>query len=519
MISRHLTASVVAASVAMGHVQPVFADGDALVGGIIGGIIGGAIVNEVNKGQKKRTTSTKARSASSGQTSAQREANREVQTALNYFGYPVGTPDGSIGPKSRAAISEYQASLGYAPTGQLTEYERTLLVGSYQRGMAGGALTLQQAAANPMGMRGLLVAWRDEAAGIAQPPVAAVAPPVSVNKANPFATETVVTPDETMAIVVPLPEAEPAAPAATADVAALPSFLGTGGTNASLASHCNKVSLMTSTNGGYTTVASMSDPMQALGEQFCLARGYAISLGEDLAGQVAGFTPQQIAAQCEGFGPAMQAQIASLSLKPMPEVVSEVQAFALGTGMSPTQLSGTAKICLSVGYKTDNMDVAVASALLLAGMGEGAYGELLGHHLSQGFGATQRPDLALAWYEAGLDAAGTGNMAVFAPGQPERLDLIRKAALIVGGKPEQAMLPEAVPAALPTFDVPAAPPEDKAAVAAPVVPGAVAEAPAADLAPEAPVLALADEAPAAMTADKIDALPFVAQLPFLLFRN
>ena len=278
MISRHLAASVVAASVALGHAQPVFADGDALVGGIIGGIIGGAIVNEVNKGQKKRTTSTKARSASSGQTSAQREANREVQTALNYFGYPVGTPDGSIGPKSRAAISEYQATLGYAPTGQLTEYERTLLVGSYQRGMAGGALTLQQAAASPMGMRGLLVAWRDEAAGIVQPPVAAVAPPVPVNKANPFTTETVVTPGETMAVAEPVPAADPlvAAPAATETVAALPSFLGTGGTSASLASHCNKVSLMTSTNGGYTTVATMSDPMQPLGEQLCLARGYGI---------------------------------------------------------------------------------------------------------------------------------------------------------------------------------------------------------------------------------------------------
>ncbi len=190
MISRHLAASVVAASVALGHAQPVFADGDALVGGLIGGIIGGVIVNEANK-SKKRTTSTKARSASSGQTSAQRAANVEVQTALNYFGYPVGTPDGSIGPKSRAAISEYQLTLGYAPTGQLTEYERTLLVGSYQRGMAGGALTLQQAAANPMGMRGLLVAWRDEAAGIVQPPVAAVAPTDPAQKTNPFAAERV----------------------------------------------------------------------------------------------------------------------------------------------------------------------------------------------------------------------------------------------------------------------------------------------------------------------------------------
>ncbi len=499
MFIRRFAASAVAASLALGHAQPVFADGDALVGGIIGGIIGGAIVNEVNKGQRKRTTTTrtKTRSSSSGQTSAQREGNREVQTALNYFGYPVGTPDGSLGPKSRAAIGEYQATLGYASTGQLTEYERTFLVGSYQRGLAGGALTTQQAAASPMGMRGLLVAWRDEAPG-----GAAAAP--AAKASNPFAPKTGAA--ETPAAEGTMVSAEP-----QGDTAALPSFLGQAGAGASLASHCNKVGLMTSTNGGYTTVASMSDPMQALGEQFCLARGYAIALGEDLASQVQGFTPEQIAAQCEGFGPAMKDQIAALSLRPMAEVVSAVEAFALSTKMAPAQLAGTAKICLSVGYKTDNMDVAVASALILAGLGDGAYSELLGHHLSQGFGANARPDLALAWYEQGLQAAGNAQTAVFAPGQPERLDLIRKAAFMAAGVPDAAALPEAVPTALPTFEVPAAP-EQTAAAPEVAVPETAA--------PE-PVVALAAPAtaPATMTADKLDALPFVAQLPFLLFRN
>ncbi|KAB2881918.1 MAG: peptidoglycan-binding protein, partial [Albidovulum sp.] len=143
--------------------SPARADaGDAIVGGLIGGIIGGAIVNE---SQKKRQTVVR-KSTSSGMTTAQREANREVQVALNYFGYPVGSPDGVLGRNSRAAIADYQATLGYPPTGQLTEYERTLLVGSYHRGVAGGAMTMQQAAANPMGMRGLLVTWRDEAAGV-----------------------------------------------------------------------------------------------------------------------------------------------------------------------------------------------------------------------------------------------------------------------------------------------------------------------------------------------------------------
>ncbi len=206
-----------------------------------------------------------------------------------------------------------------------------------------------------------------------------------------------------------------------------------GGAQASLASHCNTVSLLTNSNGGFTTLASMSDAGFALNEQFCLARTYAIAKGEELAGKVQGFTPQQIAAQCGGFGPAMKDHVAALSLKSQEEVLKDVGGFVLKSGMSPAQLSGTAKICLSVGYRTDNLDVAIGSALLLAVLGEGAYGELMGHHLAQGFGASRRPDLALAWYEMGLDAVSSGSEAVFAPGQPERNDLIRKAAFTLTG--------------------------------------------------------------------------------------
>ncbi len=103
--------------------------------------------------------------------------------------------------------------------------------------------------------------------------------------------------------------------------------------------------------------------------------------------------------------------------------------------MSPAQLSGTARICLSVGYRTDDMDVALGSALLLAALGERAYGELMGHHLAQGIGTAKRPDLALAWYQMGLDAVEEGGRPVFAPGQPERQALIRKAAYQAGRGP------------------------------------------------------------------------------------
>lgn len=177
----------------------------------------------------------------------------------------------------------------------------------------------------------------------------------------------------------------------------------------------------------------MPDPQHALSEQFCLARTYAIANGEEAARSLHGVTMAQMEQKCAQFAPAMSVQIAALSLKPAAGVVQDVSASVLKTGMSPVQLAGSAKIYLSDGYRTDNTDVALGSALLLAALGEQAYGELLGHHLSQGFGTNTRSDLALAWYEMGLNAAQNGATAVFSPGQADKTDLIRKAAYQITG--------------------------------------------------------------------------------------
>ena len=197
----------------------------------------------------------------------------------------------------------------------------------------------------------------------------------------------------------------------------------------SLASHCAKISLVTSSNGGFVTEARLVDPNQALGEQFCLARGYAMDQGQAMTAKIQGFTDAQIARQCSDFGTLLKAQTGALSTTPRAALVQQVAGFAGSTGMNPEQLAGTAKICLSVGYRTDDMDVAIGSALVLAGLGQDAYGELLGHHLVSGIGTAERPDLAMGWYEAALLAA-----PVFAPGQPERSGLIRKATMMMNGQ-------------------------------------------------------------------------------------
>ena len=300
-----------------------------------------------------------------------------------------------------------------------------------------GPVTNQQIAS--VGTRDLLLQYRDQAAGVAVQPA-----PGTTVVVNP-APQPAPAPEVVVAQVAPLVvEEEPAN--------ALPNFLG-GGSAVSLASHCNKVSLLTNANGGFTQLASMTDSNLVLNEQLCLARTYAIATGEDLAASVQGVNPAQIAAQCQSFGPIMKDHVAALSLKPSSDVLRGVSSFVLSTGMSPPQLAATSKIRLSVGYRTDDMDVAVGSGLILVALGEQVYAEMMGHPLSQGFGTSKRADLANDWYGMALQALDAGQTAAFAPNQPDRVELIR-AATIGGDQAGINTVPvRASGGGLPTFNV------------------------------------------------------------------
>ena len=467
------TSCALSAALAFTPAAPVRADaGDAIAGAIVGGLIGHAIAKDQ---QRRKATTQQQQSAprkTSGISAAQREQNREVQTALNHFGYDVGTPDGALGPKSRSAISSYQATLGYPPSGQLTDYERTILVTAYHRAVAGGPAVMQIVGNSPMGMRALLLAQRDEMAGV--PGQAAAS------------TSGAAAPAAAAGAALPALVAEPA-PAAPAAPTALPSF---GGTLVSLSSHCNTVALKTNANGGYATLAAMPDPAQALSEQFCLSRAAAIQQGEEMARAVPGVTPTQVAEQCKAFGPVLKEHVSAVSLRPAPDVLAGVQQFIAGSGMSPAQLSGTAKICLGVGYATDDMDVALGSALVLTALGETGYAALPGHHLADGIGATRRPDLALGWFEQ-----GQGAVSALPGATPGQADLVRKAVFAINGRSEAA------PSALP--------------VLAPAAPEVVVEAAPAAAAP----VAVAAEAPAMNPAVAGQAVSALTALPRLMLGN
>ena len=455
MFFKNITMACAASAMMAVPATRISADTGDFAAGIVAGVVGSAIVRNAGKQTrvvrektyvKSRTTYVKKRAVVP---SYIRQERREIQTSLNYFGFPAGSADGVLGRRSRAAISNYQAHMGYPATGQLTDYEKNFLLQSYNRALTGGVATNQLIAASPTGPRGLLTRYRNEAAGVVNAGVIPIAPATTIV----VAPQPKVLQPQTLGgtTTTTLTALAGAASLSTPQTGSLPTFMGQT-TTVSLASHCNQVSLLTSTNGGFMTVDSMVDTNLALNEQFCLARTYAIAEGEQLSSKIQGFTPAQIAQQCEGFGPALKEHVAAMSLKPHTAVLQDVSTFVLSTGMSPVQLAGTAKICLSVGYRTDNMDVAIGSALLLAVLGEQVYSELMGHHLAQGFGVSKRTDLALPWYDMGLTAIENGATPVFAPGQPERNSLLRKASISLGGN--AASLPKVQPVStLPTFKV------------------------------------------------------------------
>jgi hypothetical protein len=454
-----VSAAVLAASAPVAH-----ADGSAFVGGLVGGIIGGAIGSQQQQQrqqavpQRQQQPRTVVRQPTVN--SYQREQNRQAQVALNYFGFPAGTPDGVFGPNSRSAAAQYQAYLGYSPTGYMSDYERSFLITSYQRAIVGGPQTAQMMTEMGQGTRGLLIAFRNEQMGVPATPVQQAPQMVVV----PQAPAPVVVPQApaTVEVAAPAPEPEPApvveaaAPAATGF--AVPNFMPAPA-EVSMASHCNRTSLVTGSNGGYVTLASMGDPGFALDEQFCLARTYVIEEGSRLASMVPGVTTAEMEAQCVAFAPGMREYAAKVVSQEPAQVTDALQAFVVGTGVPPSQLAANARICLGIGYRTDNAELSLAAAMLLVGLGEAAYAELLGHHLMGGFGMPRRTDRGLDWLAVSVMALENGATPVVSPGAPERIRLLRQAVAQMGdpGGGAAEVLTDAATPALPNFAMPVKP--------------------------------------------------------------
>lgn len=457
MFTKYLTTTSLVAAIALTPIasapaQAQVDDARGLIGGLL---LGGAIIAGVSAAQQQQRPPQVIRPAPQQPPRAtpapqqprpqatynpparpaipSTEAGRQVQTALNYFGFNAGYVDGQVGPSTRAAVERYQAALGYPVNGRaFPEPQAQYLIGAYLWASNGGA--------GQTGLAGapLLVAYRDVLNGNDGPVVAG----------QPGGNTTVIVNPATTT-VVPAPGTDQPVTTVSASGGGEVPNLFAGATDAPvLSSRCDAVALQGQANGGMMTLGNLSNPGFALSEQFCTARASAVNQGHDLTEAIVGMTYEQISVQCEGFRDAVAVQASLIGVVSPQQAAASAQGFAITTGIPQAELAGTARVCLGVGYGADDMEMAMGSALILVASGEPAYGELLGHHLREGYGVEADEHRAHEWYDAALSALAAGAPAVFSPTDAGRLPLIRQAVAVTFGgtlQPTQTSLQPQVP--------------------------------------------------------------------------
>ncbi|MCV6592365.1 MAG: peptidoglycan-binding protein [Silicimonas sp.] len=353
-----------------------------------------------------------------------------MQTALNGFDFPAGVADGVLGRKSRAAIRQYQSYVGFPVTGWLDTHQREILLGAWNRVQYGGGAAYPNMMAQE-GPRGMLRTalnpeyprqrWND-----GRPVPAPGNVPIPSPAPKPGGQE--ITGGTGDGFVIPTPKPIDREPV-------------------SISARCDLVQLTRSATGG-VLASNMTDPNQALSEKFCDARDFAIRTGANVHQQYA-ISENEIGNICTFLETAFRNEVLPQIGAPKDTVITTVTALRTKIGLGPAdkaQIYG--QICLGLGYRTDNADMALASALTLVTAGMAPVGELVGHHLREGFGLG-RPNApaAQAWYEEAVTALENGTPPVFEPSStPERIMVIRKAIEMGGLRAGLSPIPQLVPA-------------------------------------------------------------------------
>ncbi len=369
-MKKHLTSSaMILALTAAGAAIPATkaAAGNNAGAAIIGALIGGAIVAGANNNRRNNTNSTAS--------SAQRTENRAVQTALNYFDFPAGTPDGVFGRRTRTAVGQYQAFMGFPVTGELSPYEKDFLLTSHQRAELGGAETSRIILTDPNGSRALLISFMEQQQGGGTSLGMGNNTLQASNPANDF---------------------------------------GSGNGSSAQTSPAGLPVFVTSQESSMNELCISGIQPNSIEAQFCNLRAYAIDEGDRLAASVQGTTRADIQAQCEAFAPTLEPYVTTVSLADAGAAKSELQSWVSGSGTSVASLEGIAKVCLGVGYTTDNSAVALASIMTLVGTGQAGYEELLAYHLALGFGfeGKENIDRGAQWLENASLAFASGQESI-----------------------------------------------------------------------------------------------------------
>lgn len=407
--------------------------------GIIGGLAIGCVSGVLNCGNKRRSSGK-----SSGISSAQRQQNRDVQSSLNAFNFPVGTVDGSLGPKSRAAISNYQAYMGWNPTGRLDDFQRSTLVDSWRKLESGGGYAYPNMMQRE-GPRGLLrtalnpnypTQFGDNVQtpqyGNTQPNYANAQPNYGNTQPNYGGNNGNLQQAGVQPQVPGQARQELSNPAPQAGGGALPTLAPIGAVPVSMASRCELVELTTQAQGVIMS-GNMTDPNQALSEKFCDSRSFAITQSQFKLSQLA-VSETEMTGSCTQIGQAMAPVVAGLAGGNAQSMVTQASAVNGQLGLAdPANASTYGEICLGMGYRQDNADMALAGALVLTAAGRAPYGETVGHHLREGFGVSAAPAAASDWYTSAITALEQGMPPAFEPSSTRERVAVIRAAIDMGG--------------------------------------------------------------------------------------
>ena len=261
------------------------------------------------------------------------------------------------------------------------------------------------AAGNPLGQRGLPGIYRDMALG--KIPAAMVQPQVQ------------------QAAAAPTPAPAPAQQAMAANDGL---FDTPPPPDHSMNELCNQTGNFTTANGGLATATTITDPSQAMSEQFCLARGFATSQSKQIADSL-GANQDKVSSICTQFKTNLAPAIADYGTKTPGTVLGSVSGLISAKALDPAKVQTTARICLGEGYRVDDAVLASVSAIALTAGGEKPYAEVVSHHLREGFGVVASPAASNAWMGMALSSLNAGDAPVFLPGQSKERAAVLAAAL------------------------------------------------------------------------------------------
>lgn len=411
--------------------------GDIIKGGAAAVIIGCATGALNCKGKRPESSNppSKPKYQAPRMSEAERQQNRDVQSSLNAFGFPVGTVDGSLGKRSRSAISDYQGYMGYPRTGQLTDWERQALVNGWQKLNAGAGSAFPNTMA-AVGPRGLLNIERDPNYPTQFGDNALGANDQAnrwgnnqfggSNQGGSWDQAGIAPNPQPIQPIQPLPKAVPEGGGQI--IEELPALKPIGKPVISAAARCELVAQTTRIQGGVVQAVNMTDSDQALSEKFCEARGFAITQGGSVASQFQ-VSENELNSLCEQIQTGYAGVVANLPSAPQEQVLTAAQTATAELGMTdPATTAAYGQICMGIGYRLDNAEMALSGALAMISAGQTPYGEMVGHHLREGFGVSQTPGAAVPWYSGAMTSLEQGATPAFVPSTTsERIQVIRAA--------------------------------------------------------------------------------------------